>query len=416
MRYEREFMELQMASNGRSNGLLCALLFAVEGLLTLFYFLSQRQGLPTLKPGYLWFYLSGMAAALSFPILDRLARRCDSAQAALRYTGLVAILAWAGLFSAYDVHHGNGGWALPQLLLFTSTTIRLPKKLHCGINAAVWAFYILVLLLTGTDVRPLYSEAINSGVFLLIACAVIHINTRYRYASFLAAKNQVQMRIDQLDAMAEQMEQMRRTTDQVAVIRHDLRHYAWEVEQGVEQGDLEAVGAVTRQLLHRLGQAGGQPRVRKYTGAAACDAVLSRYEQWAAERGVAFQANIDAPQSMESQDLALLLMNALENAAKAVEAQGMGPERFIRLQTGSTQGQYFFEIANSCCAGGVSFQNGLPVTEEAGHGYGVRSMVSLLGRYDAVYRFQEQGGVFRFFFLLPAPGPPAQSPPQRGRP
>lgn len=419
MQYEKEFMELQMANNGRSNNLLCALLFVVEGLLTLGYFLSQTQDIPTLEPGYLWFYLSGMAAGLAFPILDRLARRRRKVQDALRYAGLGVILVWAALFSAYDVRHGNGGWALSQVLLFTSTALRLPKAAHYGINTAGWGFYVLFLTFTGADVRSLYSEVINSGVFLVIACIVIHINMGSRYASFLAARNQVLMRADQLDAMAEQVEQMRHMAEQVIVIRHDLRHYAWEVKQGVDRGDLAAVGEVTRQLLDRLGRAGGQSRVRSYTGLAACDAVLSRYEQWAAERGVSFRANIDAPRSMEAQDLTLLLMNALENAAKAVEAQGAAPDRFIRVQSGSTQGQYFLEIANSCTPGAASFRDGLPVTAEPGHGYGVRSMASILERYDGVFRFQEQAGVFRFFFLLPSPaatgGPSGPQPPAQTR-
>ena len=415
MQYEKEFLELEMANNGRSNDLLCALLFGVEGLLTIGYFLSRRQGLPTLERGYLWFYLSGMAAGLVFPFLDRLARRRRRVQDALRYAGLAAILVWAALFSAYDVRHGNGGWALSQILLFTSTALRLPRGVHYGINAASWVFYVLVLRFTGADTRLLYSEAINSGVFLVVACAVIRLGTGCRYAAFLAAKSQVQMRTDQLDAMAEQVEQMRRMADRVVVVRHDLRHFAWAVEQAAASGDLAAAEELAGRMLDRLAQGGERPSVRDYTGVAAYDAVLSRYGAWAAAHGVDYRVELSAPSRMQAADFTLVLMNALENAARAVEALGAAERRFIRVLSGGTGGQYFLEIANACVPGGAVFRDGLPVTGAPGHGYGVRSIVSILERYGAFCRFRETDGVFRFQFLLGDGRPPGPGGPDKHR-
>lgn len=415
MRYDKEFMDLQMAGNGRINDLLCALLVGVEGLLTIGYFLSQRQGFPTLEPGYLRFYLSGIAAGLVFPALDWLARRREPVQAALRYAGLTAILMWAALFSAYDIHHGNGGWALSQVLLFTSTALRLPKMVHYGINTTAWAFYVLVLACSGAGMRALYSEVINSGVFLLVACAVIHINMGYRYASFLAAKNQIQMRNDQLDAMAEQVEQMRHMADQVIVVRHDLRHFTWSVRQGAAAGDLDGVAALSEHMLERLGQGGERPSVRDYTGVAAYDAVLSRYADWAGANGVDYQVDLSAPTRMQAADFAMVLMNALENAAHAVEAQGAEEERYIRVVSGGTKGQYYLEIANTCVPGSVIFRDGLPFTEAPGHGYGVKSIVSILERYGAFCRFQAADGVYRFQFLLGDGKAPDEERPAKNR-
>lgn len=400
MQYEKEFMNLEMAHNGRSNDLLCALLFGVEGILTLGYFLSPQLGLPTLEPGYLWFYLSGMTAGLVFPALDRLARRREPVQGALRYTALTAVLAWSALFSAYDVRHGNGGWALSQIMLFTATALRLPKGAHYGINTAAWAFYILALTFSGAGIRALFSEAINSGVFLLIACLVIHINIGNRYASFLAARNRVQMRNDQLDAMAEQVEQLRHMADQVIVVRHDLRHFTWSVLQGAAAGDLDTVTTLSEHMLERLEQGRERPSVRDYTGVAAYDAVLSRYADWAGVNGVDYQVELSAPTRMQAADFAMVLMNALENAVHAVEAQVSGEERFIQVFSSGTKGQYYLEIANTCTPDSVIFQDGLPTTGQPGHGYGIKSIVSILDRYGAFCRFQAVDAVFRFQFLL----------------
>ena len=402
MGYDEEFMKQQMSYNGIYNHVICVMIVVVEGSLILAYFLSQGQGIPSLAPGYLWFYLSAVGAALAFWALDRVGRHCKRLQSGLRLTALNAILIWASLCSAFEVSHGNSGWAFPQVLLFTSAGLRLPGLLQYGLNTANWLFYVVILSWIKPVDRIFFSEVINSGLFLLISCIVIYITTRFQYASFLSATKQIHLRNAQLDAMAEQVEQMRELSQNILVVRHDLRHYAWEVAQGVARRDIGAVDAVTKQLLARLDQDGEQLSVRKYTGIAAYDAILTRYEQWTGAQDVSFQVEMAAPQAMALADFSLLFMNALENAALAVKAQGPVDNRFIRIQSGSAHGQYFLEIANTYPSGYVPCQDGgLPAAKEPGHGYGIRSMVSVLERYDAVYRFQAQDGIFKFLFLLP---------------
>ena len=101
--------------------------------------------------------------------------------------------------------------------------------------------------------------------------------------------------------------------------------------------------------------------------------------------------------------MCLILMNALENAYQALSAQEEGTPRFARLQSSTVHGQYFFELTNTCRPGSAVFQEGqrLPFTSEKGHGYGTRSIASVLVRHGAVFRFQAEEDRFHFRFLLP---------------
>ena len=96
-------------------------------------------------------------------------------------------------------------------------------------------------------------------------------------------------------------------------------------------------------------------------------------------------------------------MNALENACQAVLRQPSGDERYIKFLGAAYQGQYYLEIVNTCLPGSVVINRatGLPVSGEAGHGYGVRSMATILSQYHAQYRFQVEGAEFRFQMIVP---------------
>ncbi len=51
------------------------------------------------------------------------------------------------------------------------------------------------------------------------------------------------------------------------------------------------------------------------------------------------------------------------------------------------------QVTNTCPPG-VTFEKGLPVTREPGHGIGVRSICSIAERYNGMYSFSEKDGRF----------------------
>lgn len=416
MRYEKEFMVQREARNGAYNDVLCLVIFLLESLVLAIYCLGTRAGWLEAGPGYLRFYVSALIGTAVFPFLDRWMERWPRAHVLLRLTALNALLLWANLLSVFDISQGYGGAAFIQMLLFTSAGLRLPVPLHYGINTAHWLCYLAVLRASGA-VRGMlfYNRMLDSGIFLVISCVVIHITLRFQYDAYLALRDRTRVREAQLDTMAQQVEQLRRMADQVLVIRHDLRHYAWAVEQNAEAGDLAAIRALTEKLFRALGQTQARPSVRNYTGVAAYDAILSRYAAWCAANGAAYQVTMTAPDWISQPDFTLLLMNALENAANAVQAQDPQAERYIQVHSGGSAEQYYLEIINTCRPGSVSFHpgSGLPAAGAAGHGYGTKSMAEILERYGAFYRFQASEGTFRFQFLLSSGG---QERPQAARP
>ena len=93
-------------------------------------------------------------------------------------------------------------------------------------------------------------------------------------------------------------------------------------------------------------------------------------------------------------DLCILLSNALENALHACQpfaAAGTAPTIDVRFYV--REDKLFLQVTNPC-GSMVRFENGLPVSDQPGHGIGVQSICAIVQRYGGVYAFSVQNGQF----------------------
>ena len=97
---------------------------------------------------------------------------------------------------------------------------------------------------------------------------------------------------------------------------------------------------------------------------------------------------------MEEKDLAILLSNVLENAIIANMRQ---PEdrRGLNVSLQYHEPQYILSVENCCDTPLVFGEDGLPVTEEKGHGLGMASLKDFCRKYGAETDFRQQDGWVR---------------------
>ena len=75
-------------------------------------------------------------------------------------------------------------------------------------------------------------------------------------------------------------------------------------------------------------------------------------------------------------------------------------DRWIDLYCGIKRNQLLIEIENPY-AGSVTMEDGLPVTAEAGHGYGCRSIRAIVVQHGGLYTFSLENGIFTLQIVLP---------------
>ena len=402
MKEEQNFREEQLRYGGRYFQIMCALLVGMETFLLLVYFLSHTPGKPTLDRGYLHFYIAAIALGGSLLALTWLFRR-RRWLSRLQLGGLGALLLWGCLFARYDVLHGNGGAALPQIMLFAAAGLRFSKAAQYGLNMGCWALYLLLLSLEELPLQTYYSEAINSGIYLFIACAVITITARFQTAQAEALRKVLQLQNENLDTMAGYVGMVQEAAEESRIMRHDLRHVASAVLERAGQGDLAAVEEIARRVLERSGGRMFHVPLRSYTDIPEIDAPLSKCAAWAESRGIRFSAALQPPEGIDCRAFSLVLLNALENACLAAGRQGEGEERRIEVAGESRRGEWYcFEIENTYPPGSVTIhrRTGLPAAREPGHGYGAKSIARIAREQGGYCRFQA-GELFRLQVFFP---------------
>ena len=99
-------------------------------------------------------------------------------------------------------------------------------------------------------------------------------------------------------------------------------------------------------------------------------------------------------------DLCSLLANALENAINACKLVQPAPaainsNRIITVKVFDKNNKLCINITNTYAVEPV-FVNNTPVSDKAGHGIGIRSIISVIEKYNGVYDFFTEDGVFYF--------------------
>ena len=134
----------------------------------------------------------------------------------------------------------------------------------------------------------------------------------------------------------------------------------------------------------------------------AANLIFSAFADRAAKAGVQFtvQAGISQKPAVSESDLCVLLSNALENALHAaVRCREAGQGAFIETIGHEKGKKLFLQITNSCLPD-VQLRDGIPVTDQPGHGLGVRSICAISERYGGLTSFAAKDGQFTLRVML----------------
>lgn len=144
------------------------------------------------------------------------------------------------------------------------------------------------------------------------------------------------------------------------------------------------------------------------TGNTALDYVLNEHSALMQEECVQFTCMADGKQLsfMQRSDISTLFGNALDNALEHVLKEDNRNIRFIDLRVERKGDMVHIHLSNTCTRR-VAFQDDMPVfagDEGNLHGFGVKSIVHIIEKYDGIWSFRWQNRRF----VLDAACPTAQ--------
>lgn len=287
------------------------------------------------------------------------------------------------------------------LLRFAAPAIRqlfsYPMKIQCCFGVIPALYYAFDYL------TRVYTDLLSSGEpvvvefmpFVCCAAYLIFLLFNFTEERKRARLRQIQQNLEiQLAQSVQEIKALRESQDMAVRHRHDLRHHLQYLSSCIQNGQEERAQAYISGIFQEI----EAQKVQRYCENEAANLILSAFAGRAEKEGVRLEVRgtLPAALAVSDSDLCVLLSNSLENALHAcrpLAAAGRECVVSVGAQYREEMGKITLQITNPC-GGEVRFSEGVPVSEQPGHGIGVQSICAIVERYGGAYSFQVQNGLF----------------------
>ena len=196
----------------------------------------------------------------------------------------------------------------------------------------------------------------------------------------------------QLTSTEEQLALLNETNMQMALYRHDMRHHLIVLDGLLEGGKTEQAQEFVKSAMTDLEAL----TPKRFCENETVNLLCASYDSKARRLGVQLEVRAQLPKeiSLSDTELCSVVANGLENALQAA-SQPEVSQRWVKFLCEVKGSKLLIQIQNTY-AGQVLIRDGLPVSEEEGHGYGCRSIQSIAQRCGGLCSFSAKEGIFTF--------------------
>lgn len=196
----------------------------------------------------------------------------------------------------------------------------------------------------------------------------------------------------QKESIIEQADILNENEKKMRIFKHDMRHNLQVLLSLIENNSNDDALEYIKQLRSDL----QSTKQIEYCRNRIINAVLSVYILRAEDHCVEIESDIDIPENINynSNDIAILIANALENAYNASLSQPEGARK-ITIHAKHTDNKMAFKSMNRF-EDEIHFnESGLPESLEDGHGIGMLSILSIIDKYNGHLSCNHNYGWFR---------------------
>lgn len=306
------------------------------------------------------------------------------------------------LFTMFNGTFGQRHWAFTALiqavLLFTIVTYFLryvcplcrtaAKNITTGWTPLIFVNIVFIITIILSSVFPVRlttfrDPAVITFIFLSVSIMVVYpvifsnINTMSAAATKREVIRQNKLLLAQIEAENKQL-----AADSQA--RHDRRHHNLVLLEFANNNDMESVREYLRNLIQNEGEVWG---VVRYCDNMMVNTILTTYIKRANENGISVKISALASRDMLvlPQDLIIVIANLFENAIHATEKLDE-EKRSIDISIKESAQRLLVKVENPC-RGNMTF-------DESQYGIGIRSVIATTNKYDGMYDFSAEDGIF----------------------
>ena len=268
------------------------------------------------------------------------------------------------------------------------------KNITTGWTPLIFVNTVFIITIILSSVFPVRLTSFNDPavitfVFLSISIMAVYpvIFSSINHMSEAAEKREVETQNKLLVA------QIEAETAQLAAdsqSRHDRRHHNFIMLGLAKNGDYESLKEYLTNLVDDDNKVWGETRYCENT---TINMILTMYKRRAKENGISVKISAKASNNLAipPQDLVIVIANLFENAINAT-AKLNGKGRNIDIQIKDSPERLLIKIDNPCRAN-LSF-------DETLYGIGIRSVIATTTKYEGMYDFTAEDGVFSAKIIL----------------
>lgn len=246
-------------------------------------------------------------------------------------------------------------------------------------------FLITIILSAFFPVRltSLRDTGVITFLFLSISIMAVYpvifsgINSLSEAAEKRETERQNELLLAQIEAETAQL-----AADSQA--RHDRRHHNLVLLEFANNNDIESVREYLKNLVEGKSEVFGEVR---HCENMTVNTVLTVYAGRAKENGVSVKifANASRDLAVSPQDLVIIIANLFENAIHATDKL-KSKEKYINISIKESVRRLIIKVENPCRQS-LSF-------DETLYGVGIRSVIATTNKYDGMYDFAAEDGIF----------------------
>lgn len=175
----------------------------------------------------------------------------------------------------------------------------------------------------------------------------------------------------QVQSMQKEIEQVKISSQKLAILRHDMRHHLNIILTQLQNGHSEKV----QEYIKEISSAYDDTIISNYSRNEMLNSVISIYHSRFTDKGFSLECNISTSKELPCSDIAVctILSNALENAMHALEQMNIVSKR-ARLIVSQKKEHLLIQLENPV-EKIPEFVDGVPVSNRDGHGIGVKSII-----------------------------------------
>ena len=166
--------------------------------------------------------------------------------------------------------------------------------------------------------------------------------------------------------------------------RHDRRHHNLVMLEFARNNDIESVKEYLQNLVDGESEVWGNTRYCDHT---TVNTVITVYERRARENGISVNVSafVSNDLALLPKDMVIVIANLFENAINATSKLKNG-DKTINISIKESTQRLLIKIENTC-KDKMTF-------DEASYGIGIRSVIAITNKYDGMYDFTVEDGMF----------------------